>query len=523
MALAMARPWKHPKTGIYWLRKRVPDDLQPLVGTKEIRRSLQTRDPADAKRRLLSALAELETRWANLRVGPRTLTEVDAHELARSVCYKWFESHRENPSDQIFWRTDLYDRLFTQPDFSKLGLSSIQADSQNPYLIRDPDASAILEMERWCSAGSRELLASLGMDVDEQGQRRLSKAVAAAVQRASLALSRLARGEVVDNPAKIATVSSRTPANASAVSNGMAPEVKFSVLVDGWAAEKRPAKKTLYEWKRVVRQLTDYLGHDDAIRVLDDDLIAWKNSMVEAGLRPKTIRDAKIAPIRAILQWGVDNNKLPANSAKRVVIDVKTKTAESKRSFSDEEAAKILRAALDEKSPAKRWVPWLCAYSGARIAEICQLRTVDIAEIDGVWCLKIDPEAGPLKTRGSERIIPLHPAVLEMGFLDFVRDIPSGPLFPELRPDKFGSRGGNGTKVIGRWVRSLGLTDPRLSPNHSWRHRLKTLSRRHGLALDIVDAITGHSRKTVADGYGEFPVSALFRELTKIPKLDVSD
>ena len=30
MALAMSRPWKHPKTGVYWLRKRVPDALQPL-------------------------------------------------------------------------------------------------------------------------------------------------------------------------------------------------------------------------------------------------------------------------------------------------------------------------------------------------------------------------------------------------------------------------------------------------------------------------------------------------------------
>jgi hypothetical protein len=26
MALAIARPWKHPKTGIYWRRKRVVID-----------------------------------------------------------------------------------------------------------------------------------------------------------------------------------------------------------------------------------------------------------------------------------------------------------------------------------------------------------------------------------------------------------------------------------------------------------------------------------------------------------------
>ena len=35
MALAMARPWKHPKTGVYWLRKRVPDDLQTGIGKRE--------------------------------------------------------------------------------------------------------------------------------------------------------------------------------------------------------------------------------------------------------------------------------------------------------------------------------------------------------------------------------------------------------------------------------------------------------------------------------------------------------
>jgi hypothetical protein len=41
MALAMSRPWKHPKTGVYWLRKRIPNALQPLVGKREEKRSLR--------------------------------------------------------------------------------------------------------------------------------------------------------------------------------------------------------------------------------------------------------------------------------------------------------------------------------------------------------------------------------------------------------------------------------------------------------------------------------------------------
>jgi len=48
------------------------------------------------------------------------------------------------------------------------------------------------------------------------------------------------------------------------------------------------------------------------------------------------------------------------------------------------------------------------------------------------------------------------------------------------------------------------------------------LGRQFGLAADIVNAITGHLRKTVADSYGEFPIDALFREIAKIPAFDVT-
>lgn len=166
-----------------------------------------------------------------------------------------------------------------------------------------------------------------------------------------------------------------------------------------------------------------------------------------------------------------------------------------------------------------RWVPLLCAYSGARVAEACQLRAEDIVTVDGITAMRFSSEAGPLKTASSERIVPLHPAVVEASFLAFVATVKAGPLFADLKPDKFGSRGGTGTKVIGPWVRGLGLTDERLASNHSWRHRLKTLGRRHGLAGDIVDAIVGHAKRSVGDAYGEFPMGALHRELTKVPAL----
>ncbi len=179
----------------------------------------------------------------------------------------------------------------------------------------------------------------------------------------------------------------------------------------------------------------------------------------------------------------------------------------------------MLQATRSEANPVRRWVPWVCAYSGARLSEVCQLRREDIVLIEDVWCMRLVPEAGSLKTVNAERTVPLHQALIDEGFLDFVESVRSGPLFSGLRPDKFGRRGGTGTKQLGRWVRLLGITDPRLQPNHSWRHRMRTLGRRHGLAPDIVDALVGHARRSVADRYGEFEVSALSRELAKIPAL----
>lgn len=293
------------------------------------------------------------------------------------------------------------------------------------------------------------------------------------------------------------------------------------MLIEGWAAERQPTPKTLYSWRRVLDQLATFAGHRDATRLTVETIISWKAQLIADGLHPKTIRDGKLAPLRAILQWGADNRHLPMNVSERVDIEVRARPSQRKRSYTDEEARLLLRAAHAETDPVRHWVPLLCAYSGARVSEICQLRAEDILEMEGHWCMRLTAEAGSLKNVGSERIVPLRPALLAANFLRFARLIGSGPLFKDLTPDRFGSRGGNGTKILSRWIRGLGLTDLRLSPNHSWRHRLKTLARRHGLDTSIIDAVTGHSRRTVSDTYGEFPVEALAREVYKIPTLDL--
>jgi integrase len=115
--------------------------------------------------------------------------------------------------------------------------------------------------------------------------------------------------------------------------------------------------------------------------------------------------------------------------------------------------------------------------------------------------------------------VPLHRAILEEGFEEFVRSLPDDSLlFPELTADRFGSPGGKATKVIGRWVRGLGITDPRKAPSHSWRHRFKDVCRRAGIEKAIHDALTGHASGDVGDQYGlGYPLETLAGAIAKLP------
>jgi len=69
------------------------------------------------------------------------------------------------------------------------------------------------------------------------------------------------------------------------------------------------------------------------------------------------------------------------------------------------------------------WLPILSAYSGARREELGQLRVKDIITIDGIPVLQITDEGADQKVKNlhSLRGIPVPPACLERGFMDFVK------------------------------------------------------------------------------------------------------
>ena len=86
MALQMARPYKHTKTGVYYFRQRVPTDLRRLLGDKIVSRSLHTKDKEQAKVRNAVEVQKQAMIWERRRKRPEPLPHAQIVALSGILC-----------------------------------------------------------------------------------------------------------------------------------------------------------------------------------------------------------------------------------------------------------------------------------------------------------------------------------------------------------------------------------------------------------------------------------------------------
>lgn len=196
---------------------------------------------------------------------------------------------------------------------------------------------------------------------------------------------------------------------------------------------------------------------------------------------------------------------------------------ELQRLLSGPEAAAF---AADTSQAAAFWLPLLGLYTGARINELCQLNPqCDIRDDDpqapGVWFLDIteDGEAAEgvdksVKNEISQRRVPVHSALLALGFVDYVKGLKAGGvalLFPLWAPSK-GRAAGGAEKWFRGHLEALGLRDEtrgaRLVGFHAFRSTF--MARAEEVNEPRADAISGHSRE------GESAVKRRYRRETPL-------
>ena len=374
------------------------------------------------------------------------------------------------------------------------------------------------------------LLASQGIITDDESRRVLIREIERALTQAAKKLELNAEGDYRPDPDANRFPPWRGDAQAAS-SNGGAKTIKE--VFEGWKLEAKAAEltqKTIKEYQSVITRFIDLLGHDDAQLVSPADVVRWKDKRLADGRAAKTVKDVDLSALKSVFGWAERNHILPSNPAKGITLKVGKRSQQRPKGFTDEEAAAVLSAAIGylpsskehpRTSAAKRWAPWLCAYTGARIGEVAQLRRQDVRRDGAHWIMTITPEAGPVKNK-ERREVPLHPHLVELGFPAFVLGQPPGYLFVSV---------GRGSDVLGplqavknrvsEFVRTI-VPDKRVAPNHGWRHRFKTVGFDVGIPERVLDAICGHSAKTVGQRYGDVTLRARTDAVGRLPRYEVN-
>jgi integrase len=312
------------------------------------------------------------------------------------------------------------------------------------------------------------------------------------------------------------------------------PAQKFETLWSQFCEARKVSPATRKKWKPYFEKLIRRVGSDDMGRVTEQHLLAWRDALLASVPSPVTVRDGYIAAAKSFFGWAKRMKRISANPAADVHVDISGKHGKDMRGFTNREAAIIPSAALApmselmsaENAAARKWVPWLCAYTGARVNELTQLRGADVRKVDGIPCIHITPEAGTVKTIKA-RTVPLHPHLIEMGFFKWARRTKGKkPLFYSLarqrNPDRKTPTSASVGSKLAEWVRGLGIKDPRVAPNHGWRHRFKTAGRKARMDPEVRDAIQGHKPRTEGEDYGEFPPEVMLHEIRKHPRYQVT-
>ena len=499
---------KNDKSQFWWLRKKVPLRYRDLVGKAEVWRSLRTTEKRAAFSNCAIISAQLEAEWAALAgeikdaaarpatvAEPAPLSHKELHALRAVAHMAARDVSIENPT--LFARLRLAATVTTVDADDEQALN----DRVREFLAREGISALPVEVERF-----RPLFIQARLD-------------------AARDLRRAADGDYSDNP-----ILARLPARST-------PRVDllqaFEEYVSKGGLKEKSDGPTAKRWRPKIQAFAKWLGHRDLAKMTTADGYRWADHLQAEGYAEKSIRDVWIASLSATAGFMVERRLLDQNPFVRIRVRNSAATNAApprKKGFTKAEAEAILTATLEtpshliseETAAARRWLPWLCAYSGARVNEVTSLSPEDVArdlETD-IWCFQIKPD---LEKTAQWRTVPLHSHVIEQGFLDYVdrRRKTGKPLFYD--PDR--GRGGKAAnpqfkKVAERlaeWLHSKKLIPAGVKPNHGWRHAFKAAARRIPMDREVEGFVTGHRPKEsgASFDYGDRWVETMSIEVEK--------
>ena len=262
------------------------------------------------------------------------------------------------------------------------------------------------------------------------------------------------------------------------------------------------------------------------------------------GVKPQSRINVNkfLTRLTTFMNFGVSQGYIKENYILGMKIPIpKTEGRKKREPFSPEDLVKILspKTYLDYtidfgKTTKSRkpnvvkyqnsfyWAFLIGIFSGMRTNETAQLRIGDIIKKENVWMISIDETEGKsVKTTSSIRKVPVHPTLISLGFIDYVKIIKSkgvDRVFPELTKQ----RDGYSTKISQhyneKFLPSVGVWKKQVKVLYSTRHTFINRCYNKGVDRDIIKSIVGHEPDFTMDVYGGNPFTPkqLYQGISKV-------
>lgn len=300
----------------------------------------------------------------------------------------------------------------------------------------------------------------------------------------------------------------------------------------------RPAR-TVIEFERTAEAF-DEIVRKPLSKVSRRDIANFRDTLLTDGLSAATVKK-NLGFVSTLIQTQFDAGILSTNIAQGLRVPRRKVPKLGRTGFTPEQLEAVFSSPVFSRGlrprggggEAAAWLPILAYATGARVEELCQLRTEDLS--DHPHCglvirIHDDGAAAAVKTASSRRLVPIHADVIAAGFSQYVelrRKHRDEWLFPALQPDVFGNRSGNWVKWWSRYLRNrdgCNIGDSRVV-FHSFRHSFKTSCRAPApggdsgatlISEEVHDALTGHTGASVSRSYGVVPLETLVAAIERL-------
>lgn len=442
----MPTPWRHPKYGSYYLKKRVPTDIKHVwQGVDPVQISLGTKDASEAHIRISREWLKLQDQFNELRrLAARQVGLCE--EIIPDLLDEWF--HETLKEDEI-WR---FDGTIAKTDHDKAGAYYELIDQ----LAEGADSGKHPE---FLIRSAAFFLSKKGINYDRKSfvYAKFLDQLSSKYAHYLSALSRRDEGQRVQTPAP--------PKTKELMSLDELYE-KFKQHRIGNQKWKDPETQDKREYGPIVREFGSVVGKKPVHQLTHEDAVKYFEHTISRTDIALGTKKRNLTRIKTLLLFGKDQYKVPdITGPLQITADYK-KTHNSYVRFTKGD----LKALFDSeayksgnfKKASQYWLPLIGLYSGARIDEPASLLVSEIRQLEGVWCYFMSSEEANQggKNDYAPRWVPIHPKLLDAGFLDYWATVKAeghARLFPEMGNAERDGCGKRATVDFTEYRRSVGV------------------------------------------------------------------